>query len=528
MAASSHSYKRVNEEDDCCESSRPAKRFYGSPRIVFPVTPTRKPSRIPPNKNRLVTKFKSVFSSSRDLSPSSEEDSDETPFPSPLSTPIKDTTYFHPFTPDTPQTLATPRKPSVGAHSVEIFSQLSLQIDHDQCHPIFRIPEILTKILTFVDVDTSVPIERPPIRRRPLSYQHALLIYKDEAKAQKAWSDAVTSTLDSEGNPIADYNHCNSLYNCLFVNKLWYQVAKEVATTKLFFADAAKWDKFVQRSPKRCQLTRSKSNTKLFIMHKLPHAEQEEIETVAPFVSGSLEWIEMYICPKVLPSSLMFAGLGLKKLVLPGSRVVDDQFLNMVARHCPQLETLDLRACGLVTDKGMVNLLFNCNNITTLNLGRHSQSSKITDLTLNAVSKYTQIETLGLAGCSITDSGLWTLALTSSDTLTRLSLNGCVQLTNNSLPRIFAEGLFSNVSVLEIRHILALTNFKPLVLFQRLKYQRGEAVLIEGCEVLEYRMRTEEWKQDMLNSARMLNEIKDWCCDSDDGDIPFESTMATL
>lgn len=344
--------------------------------------------------------------------------------------------------------------------------------------------------------------------------------------AHRVWQQALDGSFDNNGNPVTSFKGSNTLYNCLLVNKLWNQITMEVASTKLFFSDANKWNKFVQKKSTSA-LTRKRSNTKLFIMHKLNKAEQRDVEIVAPSISGNLEWIEMYICPRVLPNITMFNGFGVKTLVIPGSRVVDDSFLRLVAQHCPQLETLDLRACGLVTDEGMMALLSRCTNLTTLNLGRHSQSSKITDLTLRAVAQYTKIETLGMAGCAITDRGLWEVALSCSRTLTRLSLNGCTQLTDESLPRILSQGFFHNLSVLEIRHILSLTNLKPLVLFQRLKHQQGSAVLIEGCEVLEYRMRTEEWKQDLRSSARIFNDIQSWCSDENDGDVPHRKLAST-
>jgi antagonist of mitotic exit network protein 1 len=461
-----------------------------------------------------------VFSSSRSYeSPVSDEE--KTTFTTPLGSPIRETSKIALYTPDTPRTISSVKYPHL--EDQEINTELSnLSISTSQSHVIFRIPEILTKILTFVDEFTSIPTEDSPVRRRPLSYQHAVLIYKDERRAQQVWSDSTQGSFDEEGNPVTVFSGSNSLYNCLFVNSLWSQVSMEVASTKLFFSDMSKWNKFVQKT-NRTQLTRRRSNTKLFVMHKLSKAEQSDLEVVAPSISGSLEWIEMYICPKVLPTTSMFSGSSLKKLVLPGSRVADDSFLKLVSKYCPLLETLDLRACGLVTDEGMVHLLSRCNRLTTLNLGRHSQTSKITDLTLAAISKYTSIETLGMAGCSITDRGLWELALRCSDSITRLSLNGCRQLTNDSIPLILARGYLPHLSVLEIRHILGLTNFKPLVMFQRLKYQMGQNVLIEGCEVLEYRMRTEEWRQDMKNYAKMLNEIQRWC---DGDDVPYEQAGA--
>lgn len=400
-------------------------------------------------------------------------------------------------------------------------------IPQNQPHQIFQMPEILLKIISYVDDFTVVPHEESPVRRRPLSYQHALLIYNDEKKASKIWNEQTQTSIDSHGIPPTSFaTNTNNLFNCFLVNKLWHQVTMELATTKHFFMDYNKWSSFIDFRT-RTPLKRSKSNTRLFIMHKLSKIRQSDVEKVSPMISGQLEWIEMYVCPKILPTPSMLSGSLLKKLILPGSKLINDSFLKLVAKSCPLLENLDLRECMLVSDIGVMRISRSCQNLKFLNLGRHSNADLITDRSLFSISMNNpKITTLGLAGCSITDRGLWEVSTHCSNTIERLSLNKCSLLTNSSIPRIIENGYLPNLTVLEIRHILSLTNMKPLVQFKR--YQElfaHRTVLIEGCEVLEYRMRQEEWRIDMKNSAKMFKDIITYCNQEDDGDLTYSELM---
>lgn len=527
--------KRSREEFATGQNNRPQSPRNSALIYGNPVTPTKsKPSL---KKSKLVTSFKSVFSTKPSTYHQSPVSECTTPQSSPFfidvpSSDEKDNISSFLCTPTSPPSIAPPfylappsstfRNNLFGNSEVESkFHNLS--IGPVEAHQIFTIPEIVTRIISYVDCHTSLPCEDSPVRRRPLSYQHALLIYKDAKKAQKIWNESLNSIALNNGNPESQqYPSKNNLFNCMLVNKLWYQITLEIANTKHFFSNETQWNNFVNY--KRCQpqeLQRTNSNTKLFIMHKLSHAKQEQVEIISPSISGNLEWIEMYICPKVLPTRSMLLGSMLKKLIIPGSKVVNDKFLKLVSKSCPLLQTLDLRACPLVSDKGLIYVTSRCHELELINVGRHSCSENITDLSLIAIARHCpKISTLGFAGCSITDRGLWEIATSNSDIIQRLSLNNCLLLTNNSLPRIIANGFFQNLSVLEIRHILNLTDLKPLIQFKRTKQRLGHVLLIEGCEVLEYRMREEEWKFDMSNSAKMLNDIQNWI-NSDDSDVDY-------
>ena len=100
----------------------------------------------------------------------------------------------------------------------------------------------------------------------------------------------------------------------------------------------------------------------------------------------------------------------------------------------------------------------------------------------------TEIDTLGLAGCSVGDRGIWSVATHRGPKIERLSLNYCLNLSNASIPLILP--LTPNLQVLELRDCVKITHIRPIVEFRRRWRARG--VLIEGCEVFEARMRDGE------------------------------------
>ena len=102
--------------------------------------------------------------------------------------------------------------------------------------------------------------------------------------------------------------------------------------------------------------------------------------------------------------------------------------------------------------------------------------------------RLTDVDTLGLAGCSVGDRGIWSVATNRGPKIERLSLNNCLNLSNASIPLILS--LTPNLQVLELRGCVKITKVRPIVEFRRKWRVRG--VLIEGCEVFEGRMRRGE------------------------------------
>src|ERR1700734_343495 len=95
--------------------------------------------------------------------------------------------------------------------------------------------------------------------------------------------------------------------------------------------------------------------------------------------------------------------------------------------------------------------------------------------------RLTEVDTLGLAGCSVSDRGIWSVATHRGPKIERLSLNNCLNLSNASIPLILPST--PNLQVLELRGCVRITHVRPIVEFRRKWRARG--VLIEGCEIFE-------------------------------------------
>jgi antagonist of mitotic exit network protein 1 len=104
------------------------------------------------------------------------------------------------------------------------------------------------------------------------------------------------------------------------------------------------------------------------------------------------------------------------------------------------------------------------------------------------IFRLTEVDTLGLAGCAVSDRGIWSIATHRGPKIERLSLNNCVNLSNGSIPFILPST--PNLQVLELRGCVKISDVRPIVKFRRKWRSRG--VLIEGCEVFEQRMRQGE------------------------------------
>lgn len=112
----------------------------------------------------------------------------------------------------------------------------------------------------------------------------------------------------------------------------------------------------------------------------------------------NLKWLEFYVCPRITPPLSWFDNLHkLEKLIIPGNKNIDDNFLLRLSQSIPNLKHLDLRACDNVSDSGVVCIALNCPKLKTFNIGRHRRGNLITSVSLVALGKYTQVETVGFA-----------------------------------------------------------------------------------------------------------------------------------
>ncbi|SJM86310.1 related to Antagonist of mitotic exit network protein 1 [Zygosaccharomyces bailii] len=375
---------------------------------------------------------------------------------------------------------------------------------HAAPHAIFEMPEIVERILQFVSLSEEVPRERPYARRRPLSYEHALMIYKDEKKAAQVWN--------ARSHNGSRHSTSGNMYCCMLVNRLWHHIALDLLLKRLHFKDLHKFHHFVQRSRTLSQTRNKVLKPTMLVLHKFHKLRQEQMDELSVWLScENLKWLEFYICPSVVPPMSWIRKFShLEKLVLPGNKRIDDQFLLQVSTYVRSLKVLDLRACDNVTDTGVIAMALKCPQLQACNLGRHRNGGNITSLAVVALARHTQIETLGTAGCKVTDAGLWELAQLRGRAIRRLSLNNCDLLTNHSIPTLFAFNYFPNLAVLELRHVDQITDVKNLVQFKLWKKAQNLPILIEGCERLTMLISEEESRIRRNNSLLAMQDMSSW------------------
>lgn len=394
-----------------------------------------------------------------------------------------------------------------GAQSLKQAAHIPMQTAHTPIRNpstplIFDIPELVHTILSFADAqNTVVPQESTPIRRRPLSYQHALLIYGDAQLAQNAMKNA----------PTVAPAPTSVLHTCLQVNRLFNHIARDIIGERLLFSDEQRLLQFIDCST-------SSSRTKVLVLHKLFHTRQTVLEKVAQIADFlRLEWLELYMCPKLVPPAAML-GPHIRKLVITGSRTVDDALLAQVAQKCPRLEVLDVRACEHVLDAGLHAIAGACTQLHTINVGRKNRGHLVTDAGVcELVRNNPNLTTVGLAGCHVTDRLVWQLAASCNNTLARLLLNNCPYITDALAPAALANGCFPNLLVLELRFTPQITCWRPVIEFRRRQELRGISVLVEVCEPHMRRMREQELAMDREISQRIFDDIGLWVnsCDDD-------------
>lgn len=384
----------------------------------------------------------------------------------------------------------------------------------------FNIPEIVSLVVHHLNAMNPVPHEVAPKRRKPMSWRHAMLLYGNKSTAWQALSEESPNT-NSLGAP---FQKKSSMLACMLVNKLWYEETARVMYKELHFQNSGLFAKFAEcnglKSTKMPWGAPTLPGPKLLVLHKLATASQSDIDKVAQQIGGSLEWLEFYTCPKLFPSRELIRGGTLKKVIVPGCTTVNDSIVSAIARDCPLLEHLDLRACEEVSDKSIRVVAHYCRNLTMLNVGRTHGGQRITNRGIRSIARHTKITTLGVAGCHINDTTIWELAIHRGPYLERLSLNNCFFLTNNSIPRVLGYTT-QNLSVLELRGCPLISNMMPFVMFKRYRQaKQGFAPLIEGCELFETRMREAEYSLEMEISKQIFMDTLEWIY-APDSDVEY-------
>ncbi|KAI5958975.1 AMN1 [Candida pseudojiufengensis] len=367
---------------------------------------------------------------------------------------------------------------------------------------IFHIPEIVYKIVSFVDIqNTQLPSEATVIRRKPTSYKHALLIYGDKDKA-KAALESSTSIKQSSKDP---------MLNCLLINKLFNKITREIMSTKLYFTNEIQLLKYIESNSSITFQNPTNLN-----LHKLFHLKNSNfLKLISNIQFHKLQSLELFMCPKLQPPSIVLqqSSQFLQKIIITGSKIIDDEFCYQISLYCKNLKHLDLRGCELITDSGLYFIFQNNFQLTYVNIGRKNKNHLITDQSIHyLVKNNTNLDTLGLAGTYISDNVLWEISQ-SLPQLKRLSLNNCRNLTNSGINRIFNNNskILPQLNVLELCYNYQIMDLTQLIKFKNFKNNLNgignNTFILELCEQLLSKYRDQEFQLDKITSISILDDI---------------------
>lgn len=132
----------------------------------------------------------------------------------------------------------------------------------------------------------------------------------------------------------------------------------------------------------------------------------------------------------------------LVSLNLAGCTMISDVGLWALARHCTTIRSLNLAGCNQITAIGLRSISLRCSNVVSLNFNNCHLLDDIA-LTIIATGAW-HIENIYLRNCTgITDTGLGKLAK-ASERLTTLDLNGCTSVGEYGDHALKEIGAFCN------------------------------------------------------------------------------------
>ncbi|KAF9434906.1 Antagonist of MEN (Mitotic Exit Network) [Entomortierella beljakovae] len=358
--------------------------------------------------------------------------------------------------------------------------------------------------------------------------------------------------------PTDDYSQ-REIHNCLLVSKQWYLVAQKTLWREIRLKNPEKLEIFVdllKRTEEVEYLGIEKNNAqfiqgqgmnmgnlvqqqhrrnsnkpyeeesimssnvmqkrlheralgvKKVVLHKLKLIEDKDILPLTTWFHN-LQILEFYICEKLTDKIVISVAENcpqLQQLLMPGCAKITDASITQVALHCPRMKHLDLRACSNVSDESLILVAKYCPDLWHLNVGRVSSSSKVTGKSIVEIAKNTKLNTLGLAGCAMTDEAVIEIARYSRSGLHRISLNCCPMLTSASIKALMQ--LCPSLAVLEIKQCLLVSDMATLYRFSTRR------VLVELCPELQKRLLEYKVELAAMNASIQSNNIASTQVDS--------------
>ncbi|KAF9085299.1 Antagonist of MEN (Mitotic Exit Network) [Mortierella sp. AD031] len=243
------------------------------------------------------------------------------------------------------------------------------------------------------------------------------------------------------------------------------------------------------------------SAVKKIVLHKLKLIEDVDVLPLTSWFHN-LHIVEFYICEKLTDRIVISIAENcpqLQQLLMPGCAKVTDLGISQVALHCPRMRHLDLRACSNVSDESLILVARHCRDLWHLNVGRVSAAGKVTGKSIVEIAKNTSLNTLGLAGCAMTDDAVIEIARYSRSGLHRISLNSCPSLTSASVRALMQ--LCPNLAVLEIKQCLLVTDMATLYRFSTRR------ILVELCPELQKRLVDYKCELQAMNASIQCSNV---------------------
>ncbi|KAL3370137.1 hypothetical protein AABB24_007268 [Solanum stoloniferum] len=243
---------------------------------------------------------------------------------------------------------------------------------------------------------------------------------------------------------------------------------------------------------------------------------------------SSLQSLDVSYCRKITDKGLSAVAEGchdLRTLHLAGCRFVSDSLMKALSKNCHYVEDLGLQGCTNITNSGLSVLvegcrrikyldINKCSNIGDIGISSVSEACSLTLRTLKLLDCYKvgddsilslanyckNLETLVIGGCrNISDEPMKALAASCSNSLRKLRMDWCLNITDSSLDCIISK--CRELEVLDIGCCEELTDaaFQQLgsenfmLGMKILKVSNCPKITVEGikklmksCEYLEY------------------------------------------